>query len=95
MADGTCRIRREHLPDDFFDELAEAAGPAAPAVAAARPEPADLPPADLDALTLQAVRSRLASWRTFPGQGCRWNSAITSGSIFGLRFVPAVSCSNW
>jgi len=59
MADGTCRIRREHLPDDFFDELAEAAGPAAPAVAAARPEPADLPPADLDALTLQAVRTAL------------------------------------
>ena len=59
MADGTCRIRREHLPDDFFDELAEAAGPAAPAVAAAQPEATGVPPADLEALTLQAVRAAL------------------------------------
>ncbi len=60
MADGTCRIRREHLPDDFFDELSEAARAAAPApVPQPAPACAGESPADLDALTLQAVRGAL------------------------------------
>lgn len=57
MADGMCSIRREHLPDDFFDDLEEAVRPAQ--TTAAQWAPAELPPADLDALTLQAVRAAL------------------------------------
>jgi transcriptional regulator of acetoin/glycerol metabolism len=57
MADGMCSIRREHLPDDFFDDLDEAVRPAQ--TTAAQCAPAEPPPADLDALTLQAVRAAL------------------------------------
>lgn len=59
MVDDDGEIRREHLPDDFFEDLAAAAAPSAAGVAPASPSVVRAPSSRLEGVTISAIAAAI------------------------------------